>query len=94
MLWSTGTSLNIVAHADDDLLFLSPDLLHAIEASRNVRTVFLTAGDSGAGADYWGRREAGVRAAYAQMSGVANVWTQTDAGIAGHPIPVFTGSIR
>jgi len=90
MLRSTRTLLNIVAHADDDLLFLSPDLLHAIEASRNVRTVFLTAGDSGADANYWGHREAGVRAAYAQMSGVANAWTHTDAGIAGHPIPVFT----
>jgi len=88
--WSTGTSLNIVAHADDDLLFLSPDLLHAIQAGRNVRTVFLTAGDNGAAADYWGRRETGVRAAYAQMSGVANAWTQSDAGIAGHALPVFT----
>jgi LmbE family N-acetylglucosaminyl deacetylase len=84
---STGRTLNIVAHEDDDLLFLSPDLLHAIQSGRTVRTVFLTAGD--AGTDHWQTREAGVQAAYAQMCGVANSWTQTDAGIAEHSIPVF-----
>ena len=35
-----GTTLNIVAHQDDDLLFLSPDLLHNIQAGRCVRTVY------------------------------------------------------
>jgi LmbE family N-acetylglucosaminyl deacetylase len=85
-----GATLNIVAHEDDDLLFLSPDLLHAIQAGRDVRTVFLTAGDTGSDVAYWRGRESGMRAAYAQMCGVADVWTQTDAGIAGHPIPVFT----
>ncbi len=89
-----GTTLNIVAHEDDDLLFLSPDLLYAIRAGRTVRTVFLCAGDAGAGVDYWQGREAGARAAYAQMCGVANAWAQTDAGISGHPIPVFTLSVQ
>jgi LmbE family N-acetylglucosaminyl deacetylase len=83
--------LNLVAHPDDDLLFLSPDLLHAIQAGGNVRTVYLTAGDAGLHASsYWQDRESGVRAAYAEMAGVANFWTQSDAGVAGHPIPVFT----
>jgi len=83
--------LNFVAHPDDDLLFLSPDLLHAIQAGGNVRTVYLTAGDSGVYASpYWQDRENGVRAAYAEMAGVANSWTQSDAGVAGHRIPVFT----
>jgi LmbE family N-acetylglucosaminyl deacetylase len=85
-----GTTLNIVAHEDDDLLFLSPDLLYAIQAGRTVRTVFLCAGDAGADVDYWQGREVGARAAYAQMCGVADSWTQTDAGIVGHPIPIFT----
>ena len=85
-----GTTLNIVAHEDDDLLFLSPDLLHAIQAGRNVRTVFLTAGDAGGDAAYWRGREFGIRAAYAQMCGVTDAWSQADAGIAGHPLPVFT----
>lgn len=87
---TAGTTLNVVAHGDDDLLFLSPDLQHAIQAGRNVRTVFLTAGDSSGDAEYWKSRETGIKAAYAQMSSVSNSWTQTDAGIAEHPIPVFT----
>jgi len=73
------------------LLFLSPDLLHAIQAGGNVRTIYLSAGDAGLHASsYWQDRENGVRAAYAEMAGVANSWTQSDAGIVGHPIPVFT----
>ncbi len=90
MQGSTGRTLNIVAHEDDDLLFLSPDLLHAIQTGRTVRTIFLTAGDSGSGADYWQSREVGVQAAYAQMCDVANSWTQTDAGIIDCPIPFST----
>jgi LmbE family N-acetylglucosaminyl deacetylase len=82
--------LNFVAHQDDDLLFLSPDLLHAIRAGGNVRTVYLTAGDAGLHASYWQDRESGARAAYAEMAGAADSWTQSDAGVAGHPIPVFT----
>jgi LmbE family N-acetylglucosaminyl deacetylase len=82
--------LNFVAHQDDDLLFLSPDLPHAIRAGGNVRTVYLTAGDAGLRASYWQDRESGARAAYAEMAGVADSWTQSDAGVAGHPIPVFT----
>jgi LmbE family N-acetylglucosaminyl deacetylase len=87
---ASGKTLNIVAHEDDDLLFLSPDLLHAIQSGRNVRTIFVTAGDAGGNARYWKGREDGMQAAYAQVCGVANSWSQTDAGIAGHPIPVFT----
>jgi LmbE family N-acetylglucosaminyl deacetylase len=87
---AVGTTLNIVAHEDDDLLFLSPDLRHAIQSGRDVRTIFITAGDGGSDATYWQGREAGSRAAYAQICGVTNSWTQSDAGIAGHPIPVFT----
>jgi LmbE family N-acetylglucosaminyl deacetylase len=81
--------LNVVAHEDDDLLFLSPDLLHDIQASRSVTTIFITAGDANRGTDYWHRREAGIKAAYAKMAGVADAWTERDAGIAAHPIPVF-----
>lgn len=83
-------SLNIVAHEDDDLLFLSPTLLHEVQSGLSVRTIFLTAGDAGQGADYWTSRQEGSKAAYAQMSGVANTWTQSDAGIPGFNIPMFT----
>jgi LmbE family N-acetylglucosaminyl deacetylase len=87
---SPGPTLNIVAHEDDDLLFLSPDLLHAIQAGGKVRTVFITAGDAGMSSSYWTGRQNGMMAAYAKMAGVSNSWTQADAGIAGHPMPLYS----
>ena len=48
-----GPILTIVAHEDDDLIFISPDLLHAIQAGATVRTVYVTAGDDGMSASYW-----------------------------------------
>jgi LmbE family N-acetylglucosaminyl deacetylase len=86
-----GRTLNIVAHEDDDLLFLSPDLVADIQAGRCVRTLFATAGDAGLDELYWQGREAGAKAAYADMIG-SGAWSETDAGIGGHPIPVFTHS--
>lgn len=83
-------TLNIVAHQDDGLLFLSPHLLQVLQSGHAVRTIFLTAGDSGANAHYWQERERGIQAAYAQMCGSANVWRQDDAGIPRHPIPLYT----
>jgi hypothetical protein len=80
----------IVAHEDDDLLFLNPDDVHAIKGGQCVRTVFVTAGDAGQGQSYWSGREAGARAAYAQMAGVPNSWSQSDAGLSGHPAPLYT----
>lgn len=85
-----GTTMNVVAHEDDDLIFLSPDLLHDVQGSGCVVTVFVTAGDAGQGQSYWQGREAGARAAYAQMAGVVDSWTTADAGIAGHPAPKLT----
>jgi hypothetical protein len=87
---SAGKVMNFVAHEDDDLLFLSPDLRADIVAGRCVRTVYLTAGDAGADDWYWQAREEGERDAYAQMVGGSGTWVETDAGISGHPIPVFT----
>ncbi|MGA9761392.1 MAG: PKD domain-containing protein, partial [Gaiellaceae bacterium] len=68
-------TLNLVAHEDDDLLFMSPDVLHDVQSSRCVTTVYLTAGDAGDSADYWQGREAGVEAAYASMAGVSDSWS-------------------
>jgi LmbE family N-acetylglucosaminyl deacetylase len=68
--------LNVVAHPDDDLLFLSPALLVSLASGTPVRTVFLTAGDDGRAAWYWSQREVGIRAAYACMAGVADSWVQ------------------
>ena len=87
---TAGATLTIVAHEDDDLLFISPDLLHAIQAGVAVRTVYVTAGDDGMPAGYWMTREGGPKAAYALMAGTANSWTLSDAGVPGHPIPLLT----
>jgi LmbE family N-acetylglucosaminyl deacetylase len=70
------TDMNIVAHQDDDLLFMNPDIMHAIKEGRCVRTVYITAGDAGSGEYYWLRREQGSEAAYSQMSGASTVWVQ------------------
>ena len=89
----TSANMTFVAHEDDDLLFISPDVLHAVRAAplgACTRTVFITAGDAGAGLPNGTVRENGSRAAYAQMAGVVNAWSQSDAGIPGHLMPVFT----
>lgn len=85
-----NTVMSVVAHEDDTLIFQNPDVAHYIQSGKCVRTVFLTAGDAALPAWYWLDREDGAKAAYAEMAGVSNVWDQSDAGISGHVIPVFT----
>lgn len=78
------TVMNIVAHQDDDLLFLSPDLLHDIQSGKCVRTVFLTAGDSGNDRLYWLSRQLGSEAAYTHMLGLnpRTIWDQQTVRLA------------
>lgn len=86
-----GTTLNVVAHQDDDLLFMNPDVLHDIQSNRCVVTVYVTAGDAGeSDPAYWQAREAGAKAAHAQMAGVANAWTTSAVVIGSHSIPALT----
>src|SRR5436190_2190964 len=66
--------LNVVAHQDDDLLFLNPSILRAIAHGRRVRTIYMTAGNIEPG--YWPLREQGELAAYAYMAGRPNQWTE------------------
>lgn len=78
--------LNIVAHHDDDLLFLNPNLIHDINAGYCVQTVFLVASDYPDIINdgftrpidpdqYMAEREAGVREAYAKAAGVEDDWS-------------------
>jgi LmbE family N-acetylglucosaminyl deacetylase len=87
---TSPATLIIIAHEDDDLLFFSPDLINVIQSGGNLTTIFVTAGDDGQGGSYWQSREEGSQAAYAEMVGVANSWTQQDAGVSGHPMPMYT----
>ncbi|WP_410721392.1 PIG-L family deacetylase, partial [Burkholderia sp. SIMBA_048] len=57
--------LAFVAHLDDDLLFMNPDIASNVAAGGCVRVVYLTASDAGEGDTYMLGRERGVRAAYA-----------------------------
>ncbi|KAE8155324.1 hypothetical protein BDV25DRAFT_135072 [Aspergillus avenaceus] len=87
---TAAQTLNIVPHQDDDLLFMTPDLINEVRSGREVRTVFLTAGDAGNGENYWIGRQAGSLAAYAQMAGVANDWIEEDVGLEDYDIPLYT----
>lgn len=68
------TIMNVVAHQDDDLLFINPDTMKSLNAGDCIRTVYLTAGDSGSDELYWVGREKGSQAAYTTMENVENIW--------------------
>jgi len=73
---SVPSSMNFVAHEDDDILFMNPDVINDIKAGHCVWTVYLTAGDAGSGSYYWLGRQQGAEAAYAAMIGVPDIWVQ------------------
>ncbi|VXC10157.1 conserved exported hypothetical protein [Arthrobacter sp. 9V] len=86
----TGGAQQIVAHTDDDLIFISPDFMRDIQAKRCVQTIYVTAGEAGEGQSYWGGLEDGIRSSYAMMAGVANAWTASDAGVPERALTVYT----
>ncbi|NLI85488.1 MAG: hypothetical protein GX440_08885 [Propionibacterium sp.] len=86
----SGGSIQIIAHQDDDLLFQSPDILSDVDAGRCVRTVYVTAGDSGYDDDYWESRESGAEAAWAEMADVSNSWMTSTISLAGKSVRMRT----
>lgn len=89
----TPTIMNVVAHQDDDLLFMNPDLLHSIRAGDCIRTVYVTAGDAGSDTFYWLSREQGSEAAYAHMLGLPDRWVQRTVKLASHEYATITSPI-
>ncbi|GAA5839874.1 hypothetical protein JCM9279_005192 [Rhodotorula babjevae] len=85
-----GGSVYAVAHPDDDLLFQSPTLLDDVDSGECITSIFLTSGDSGAGSAYARSRETGNQAAYSQMFGVNNTWTEFYATFGGQPVLIRT----
>jgi len=79
-----------VAHLDDDLLFMNPDIVSNIDAGGCVRIVYLTASDAGEGEGYMLGRERGVRAAYAFMARQADLWRTDTLEAAGRTLTRFT----
>lgn len=68
--------LVFVAHMDDDLLFMNPDIGTTIAAQGCLKTVYLTASDRGEGEGYMLGRERGVQAAYAYLAHAPNHWAE------------------
>jgi hypothetical protein len=60
-------SLNIVAHPDDDLLFLNPHIAQDMQQGHDVYIVYLTMGDDGNDQAYVSRRMDAVHNAYNEM---------------------------
>ena len=75
--------LVIVAHQDDDLLFMQPDLSDAIHRGSPTTIVYVTAGDAGAGLDYATSRIIAAKAAYGWIGG-SQAWQCGWVSLAGH----------
>ncbi|MFF1495331.1 ricin-type beta-trefoil lectin domain protein [Streptomyces sp. NPDC058304] len=78
-----------VAHQDDDLLFINPEIQRLIRHRCSAGTVYLTAGDAGRSFfddSYIRRREEGLRAAYSKMAGVPNRWLRSDLMVRGRGV--------
>ncbi len=87
---TAGTTLNVVAHPDDDLLFQNPDILHDIQAGKCVKTLVLTAGDAGSDASYVTDRQDGLKAAYASLAGATDSWSAASPTINSHTAQQYT----
>ena len=74
---ASPVAVQVVAHQDDDLLFMNPDVRDEVRSGRPTVTVFLTSGEAGVadGSRYAADRQAGTRAGYARMAGVPDDWT-------------------
>lgn len=71
--------LQVVAHPDDDMLFMNPDLSLSIRSGARVTTVFVTAGESDVepASDYAASRQAGAHAAFAAMARAPDEWERS-----------------
>jgi GlcNAc-PI de-N-acetylase len=90
----------VVAHEDDDLLFMNPDLQAAIRLGHCTLTSFLTAGNDNkqgaSGLTYMKQREEGIRQAYAKMAGQRNSWLEGNFFINNRKVKLFalSGDLR
>lgn len=81
--------LSFVAHPDDDLIFMNPDLASDIQGGVPSWTAYLTAGNiapGSAGYPYADERIKGVRAAYARAAKVANDWDWVPINVGGRQV--------
>jgi LmbE family N-acetylglucosaminyl deacetylase len=64
-----ATDLTIIAHQDDDLLFMQPDLYEAVQRGNGLTVVYVTAGNGTRGIDLAEARNDGAMAAYSAITG-------------------------
>ncbi len=83
---SAGTLVTVVAHLDDDLLFVNPGIADKLRAGWCIVTVHLIGGADNSKFDYVLTRERAIRRTYARMAGVRNAWTESTVSIAGKPV--------
>jgi LmbE family N-acetylglucosaminyl deacetylase len=69
-----ATDLSIVAHQDDDLVFMQPDVYDAVQRRTGVTTVYVTAGDDAHDIEAAEARRDGAMAAYSAITGEHD-WT-------------------
>ena len=80
-----GTDLTIVAHQDDDLLFMQPDLYDAVQRRTGVTIVYVTAGNGNHGVEVAETRYSGLVLAYTAIAGAGlSDWSCGWIEIAGH----------
>ncbi|MEV0623184.1 PIG-L family deacetylase [Nonomuraea sp. NPDC050404] len=93
--------MQIVAHQDDDLLFMNPDIHDSIQTGSPSVTVFITAGQiTGLGnsdAERARNRQRGIQDAYARMAGVPDLdpqdqeeWDYAVWTLSGRQVERFT----
>lgn len=68
---AAASELTIIAHQDDDLLVMQPDLGEAVQRRVGVTNVYVTAGNSTHGWELAETRNAGLMAAYTELTGDA-----------------------
>src|SRR6478672_2944335 len=75
--------LVVIAHPDDDMLFMQPDMYDVVHAGKPVVVVYVTAGNGGQGLDYVEKRYTAAKFAYASVA-ESNQWNCAWIQIRGH----------
>jgi LmbE family N-acetylglucosaminyl deacetylase len=78
--------LVVVAHQDDDMLFIQPDLYTIVSRQQPVTIVYVTAGDAGQGIVTATARKRAVQSAYATVAASTAAWTCDIVDIAKHAV--------
>ena len=82
--------VSVVAHVDDDLLFINPQIMKDFDNGACINTVHLIGGSSGGDMNWVCTREEGLRKAYARMANLPDVWTVEDIVFAGKYVTRMT----